>query len=276
MKQRAKLLGPFLYMKKNAVIIVLTCSASVSSNADVLSLMALPDYSTFHLKENGRLEVDERGKVNGATLAIAYEKENTLSMALSSKHQQGETDYQGFTQFGMPINTTVRYQFDEWSLAGAWQLNNQFSFTGALSDIEWQRNIQPSGRVLGLEETYQWQTLAFGVEIRWFLAKEVVFSVQGSALHIFNGTMTFNYPNYAGNPIKLIGINGRGDEVSLEYEKCMQNHCWSLNAGRQSYHLQSSDLQTIEINERRLEIIEPPTEWLIHSVGFGWRFNFNL
>lgn len=113
--------------------------------------------------------VSEKGWLPGIELAARYHSD-AWRMKIEVDHFSSRIDYKGQLQNGTPYNTHTRSEQTRVRTMILPRIMQNFSFVAGLEWQRWNRDIQGSGAVLGLDERYDnWRLLA-GAEYEWNIA----------------------------------------------------------------------------------------------------------
>jgi hypothetical protein len=214
------------------------------------------DYEEFNAQ--GRSLNREEGILPGARFLWRY-ADQRLQHQLSLDVLAGGVDYDGQTQVGIPHETDTKtrlyhlqYQLDYVLLPG-----QVHAVLGASWD-HWSREIQPSGIIIGLDETYSWPALNAGLSFP--LMQSGVHSVSLSAgyLKVLEGRFTVDLSalGFAKEEIDL----GAGDglESSLRYSFSLPDKtAFELELLYRRWSFDESNSKTLNNGTRTLSFLEP-------------------
>ncbi len=183
------------------MIPALAMAADGQSSSQVWLGLSVTDFQYKEFSDLDELLNREDGPVPGLRFAVASSA-GSLLIGLEATYQTGSVDYDGQLQNGTPHKTRT----DETFIDVSFSLGRQF---GMWSEVylgggyhQWDRDIQPSGRVSGLFERYTWiYVLLGGEQLLWQNGKHRL---------SLNAQMT-----YPINPTMALNIAGSGD-VSLD------------------------------------------------------------
>lgn len=266
------ILGLFYFMYQKIIAIVFCFLPNVVM-AGSFDFQLQPALRHFSLNEFGRYEVTEEGYLEGLSLNVRWSPLNQLGLIIASGRWQGDVDYDGHTQLGASFNTHTQYRVEAFEGTAMFNINQNVAMLLGLRDTEWDRHIQSNGNVRDLLEMYHWRAGIVGTQWQWPIARNQTVKFIGSVHLLNNVTMDIHFTDEAIASSQLQGISGRGTDLTLEYEACINRHCFSVAFSDQVYNFSESDPLLINRNHFIVRQIEPSTQWTMQSLALSWRYN---
>jgi opacity protein-like surface antigen len=196
---------------------------ATSMYASPYSLSLSADTTRFDYAETaeGRLldtETNDFGDISGFTLSL---EPSHQGLYITTSYSSGNTDYIGGTNlspdYGSHRTTTDNTVLDYSAGYKIITVLDQYGevempFKIELGYREWQRNIQATSTVSGLDETYDWGYFDIGIGLHFALSPVTSLGIDASYRNAFSARM---YDMY-GNTFNLNNVYGYKVTVPLE------------------------------------------------------------
>jgi len=200
----------------------------------------------------------EEGVLPGLTFFGRYSN-NHLLHQFSATILGGDVDYDGQTQIGLPYQTTTRTHLYNLSyrLEADVLPEHLTAYFSANWDY-WSRSIQPSGAVIGLDETYRWPSLALGLKLPLMSSGKHAVYVSSAYLRILKGKFTVDLSALGfGEPELDLGT-GNGFESTLSYTlKLLHDRKVGIDFYYRQWRFAESNPKTINNGTNTLTFLEP-------------------
>lgn len=205
------------------VFLLFNISASFAETQLTLSPSLLHfDYSEF--SQTNRLLDREKGWLPGIDLNLTHSINTDWSFDIDGAYYTGTVDYAGETQSGIPASTDTKTDLFR---IGA-QINrtlhdNAQLFIGTRLH-QWNRNIQDSSDVTGLDEKYRWQELSIGLNTFIYQNGDDIIDVEVAYLLIRNATMFVDISRIDYGTATLDLTNGTGGRLKISWNREHENN----------------------------------------------------
>lgn len=214
------------------------------------------DYEEFNA--NGRSLNQEQGGLPGLYFFGRY-THNHLQHQLAATLFAGNVDYDGQTQTGIAHQTTTNTLL--YSLSYRLEadiLPERLAAYFSANWDYWSRSIQPSGAIIGLDETYRWPSLALGLKLPLISTGKHAVHVSSAYLHILKGKFTVDLSALGfGEPALDLGT-GNGFESTLSYTlKLLHDRKAGIDLYYRQWRFAESDPKTINNGTNSLTFLEP-------------------
>jgi hypothetical protein len=259
----------------------------IRSLSGILSLMSVPalaqdttiswgaglqfqafDYEEFNTQ--GRSLNQEEGILPGARFFWRY-ADQRLQHQLSLDFLAGDVDYDGQTQVGIPheTDTKTRLYHLQYQLDYVLVPNQIHAILGA-SWNHWSREIQPSGIIIGLDESYSWPALNAGLAFPLLQTGPHSLTLSGSYLKVLEGRFTVDL-SALGFGKEAIDLGaGNGIESMLHYAYTLPDYkTLELELFYRRWSFDESNSKTLNNGTRSLTFLEPRSK----SQRLGLSFN---
>lgn len=117
--------------------------------------------------DNNKL-LTEKGKLWGVFSQVSHQFENQIKVDFLYSGSKGDTDYDGATQTGTPLQSETEQDFQQLKLSFQYPFHyRQFSISPYISYANWQwdREIQATDITLSLGLEYEWDETAVGIRV---------------------------------------------------------------------------------------------------------------
>jgi len=114
----------------------------------------------------GHRLVRERGWLPGIALQAAYTT-GALTWRAGAEAYQGDIDYGGHTQTGVPATSTTSTRLAAVDVGAAYALGSDVSLLARVETDRWRRDIAGTATAVGLQETYRSTRLLAGAAGTW-------------------------------------------------------------------------------------------------------------
>jgi hypothetical protein len=114
----------------------------------------------------GHRLVRERGWLPGLALQAAYTA-GALTWRAGAEVYQGDIDYSGRTQTGVPATSTTSTRLAAADIGAAYAFNGDVSLLALVETNRWRRDIAGTATAVGLQETYRSTRLLAGAAATW-------------------------------------------------------------------------------------------------------------
>ncbi len=199
-------------------------AASTTSLAIDLSVAAELMYFDYEETEDGISLNHETGFIPGVSIA-ASRPYRSIEHSLEFSAYGGEVDHDGNTQQLQPHQTTTEQRIYRLLYKLSWSLQNtDADLYGKVYWQQWDRDIQPNNRVLGLFERYQWWSIEAGTEVPLMRKDRQDLLLGLGILTTLNGTIMIDLSDFGtGEPVLELG-DGIGFFGELKYEIKQNNN----------------------------------------------------
>jgi len=226
------------------------------------------DYTEFSTS-NETLD-NELGWLPGIELKLNQQITNAWQFSLSSEYYQGNVDYTGQTQTGIPHTTNTDTQF--FRLAGNIERNiyEQLNVFAGVQFHQWNRDIKDNNNVSGVDETYKWQEYAIGLNTDFSFYKNHIFNVSAAYLLIRNGTIDVDLSriNFGSTTLNL--GDATGSRFTLSWSQINTNQ---INYGAslfiEAWEFGRSNTAATQGGARSAFVTEPRSE----TINIGLKLN---
>ena len=200
------------------IFLLLNASASFAETQLTLSPSLIHfDYSEF--SQTNKLLDREKGWLPGIDLNLSHTINTDWSFDIDSAYYTGKVDYAGETQSGIPASTDTKTDlFRIGAQINRNLYNNTQLFIGARLH-QWNRNIQDSTNVTGLEEKYRWQELSIGLNAYIYQNGNDILDIEVAYLLIKNATMHIDLSRVDYGTATLDLTNGTGGRLKISWNR---------------------------------------------------------
>jgi len=203
----------------------LSLAIGTSVYASPYSLSISADTTRFDYAETDQdglladTETNDFGEIGGFTLSL---EPSYQGFYLTTSYSSGNTDYIGGTNldptYGSFRTTTQNSVLDYSAGFKSITVLDQYGelempFKLGLGYREWQRNIQGTYDVSGVNETYDWGYVDIGIGLHFAISPTAMLGVDASYQQAFNAQM---YENLHGDTFSLNNVYGYKITVPLE------------------------------------------------------------
>ncbi len=243
---------------------LLPCILLLVGDLKAAELSLSPMLYSFNYKEfnpDGKLLDEEDGKLMGYALELSTQHDTHWHSALSLLLTEGEVNYDGATQSGIPYETRTDEDFTaiKYQLQHHTQLDQKFIELGlGLAYIKWDRDIQPRFLVRGLYEEYRWWEADIAVKFGFEQVMDGRLSFEVSVLQIISPEMEVDLSEFSlGKPDLSLGDRG-GYKLSLEWTRPVNQH-WQigLRAWLKEWRFGRSNSVSVSNGRNSYSIVEP-------------------
>ena len=207
--------------------------ASADGNAFDLGIAAEMMYFDYEETDiSGNVINQETGFIPGLSLSAA-QAFNSVNNTFKISAYDGQVDYDGQTQSGLPHETTTEETIYRMLYKLSWSpASSQSSLYGEAGWQQWDRDIQPTNGVLGLFERYRWWSLEAGIQLPFIKSDSQDLSLQLGMLTTFNGTIMIDLTEagYGNHTLDLGDDFGFSGELNYRYRQARHS---SLQLGLQ-------------------------------------------
>ena len=205
--------------------------------------VGLQDFCYKEFSEKNSLLDREDGRIPGVNAALSLKSEKYL-LGLSFSYTQGDVDYNGQTQGGLPYKTMTSERIVDASISlgilNLIKMTKPSVLYFGLGFHEWQRHILPTSTVFGLVETYYWPYGFFGGKVELLKRENITLWIDGRLTRPINPIMNICFSNYDCEDLHLgVKIGGRAS-LPIHYrwdaknELIVEPYFESWNFGRSS------------------------------------------
>ncbi len=217
----------------------------------------------------------ETGFIPGLTLAVSSPYRRTFN-TLEFSIYDGEVDYDGRTQSGLPHQTTTEQNILRVLYRLSWSPDNsEGALYGKVYWQQWDRDIQPNNNVLGLFERYRWWTLEAGVQVPFIKNERRNLLFELGALATTGGTILIDLASLGyGKPTLDLG-DDYGFSAKLKYEVLhSSNSSFQFGLQVRRWAFGRSNSKTISDGTNHIIITEPDSTSMHTMLSAGYRYHF--
>jgi len=275
---------------KTMFIALLACFASnflLSGSSQAASFFTELALSSeyFHYEEQntqGHRLNREEGHINGASISFGYQPTGNTEFKLTHERVFGEVKYEGFTQSGSGLSTKTKEKFNLSSIRFKQYLGNINGLTGlnwyistALNHRGWERKIQPSSAALGLNENYSWNELDLSIGGDYKISAKSMLTSKIGTVFGFNEKIDVDLSEIgAGKPSFQFG-KVRGKNFNFGYKYLLNAiSTISLLVSYQYWHFERSNVHSINLGPRKINLTEPESDMHRAGVSVQYRSSF--
>lgn len=218
--------------------------------------------------QSGMLLDTEEGLLNNLSLQF-----DTLPYSDHFIHSSGSLasatiPYEGYTQRGKTHSTETREKVTTLNLEYYYiPLINPSNLLGiGLHQIEWLREIQPNGSVLGLNEKYTWNAVSLN-----YLFRYKPWQLKSSVSHLYSGNIKVDLTEVQKGIVSVPLKNGYQAELALSYKKQITSDISTsvITSGLWRYFPESN-----AVNTGNSQVREPRSELFTAGIDFGISYLF--
>ena len=258
-------------------LIFLLLNVSASSFAETqLSLspsLFRFDYSEFSTRD--RLLNREMGWLPGIDLRLNHTINTDWSFDVYGAYFLGTVNYAGETQSGRPASTKTKT--DLLRIGG--QVNRKLYektqlFLGARLH-RWDRNIQNSSDVTGLDETYKWREYSIGLNSYIYKNTNDTLSVEVAYLLIRNATMHVDLSRIDYGSATLDLSDGTGGRLKISWDRQhVKNTRYGVSFVVEGWEYGRSNTKQTQGGSIVALVTEPRSETLNVQLQFNIKHSF--
>lgn len=178
--------------------------------------VSVQDFGYKEFSDQNTLLDREDGWISGVSGSLSQQTDK-YSLDIAFTYLKGDVVYDGQTQSGLPHKTHTNEQIIDGSISlgilNAIKLTRPSSLYFGFGFREWQRDILPTGAVLGLFETYYWYYGFVGGKVELLSKDKLSVWLDGRLTRPINPTMEICFSNFDCADLSL-GVN-TGGRVSL-------------------------------------------------------------
>ena len=252
------------------ILFFLTRPLLADSTIDASIKILYFDYEEFDL--SGATFNKETGIIPGFSIA-ASKKINHFKNTLSVESYDGEVDYDGQRQSGVPHMTQTQETLNRAFYKLNWSPDdNNNSVFGKIAWQQWDRNILPKDNVSGLFERYEWWALEIGILATIYENNTSRWQLELGISKIDNGTIEIDLMDLGLGQPKIELGDGHGVAAQLIYQHTfMTNNALSLSLQHQRWTFSRSNTESIS---NGLNITEPRSESNHSILSFNYHHYF--
>ncbi|MCG6937232.1 MAG: hypothetical protein LJE83_03545 [Gammaproteobacteria bacterium] len=217
----------------------------------------------------------EAGIIPGFTFTVSKYL-NNFNNTISFEAYDGEVDYNGQLQSGIPHSTRT----NETLYRAFYKLNwspteNNISIYGKTTWQQWNRDVLPENNISGLFEQYQWWSFEIGVFTTLFENSRDKWLLEFGTSKINHGTIKIDLSSQNfGQPVLQLG-NGSGISVALIYQhKLSDRNELGLSLHYQRWTFGRSNTKTISNGFITIDITEPRSVSNQTALSFSYKYYF--
>ena len=264
-------------MRNSALLITLLLSFSVTAQAEskifiTPSLMYF-DYTEFDF--NGSVLDKETGWIPGIQFQVAQDFTNQLSIELEISAYNGDANYAGHTQSGLPHHTQTN---EEVIRLGAHIIAPLYSNTNiylATKYHQWNRNIQSNNGIASLFEQYQWWEIAVGSRISFWEKDRQAWIADIAILQTISPTIYVDLSSVDAGSTNLNLGSDTGARLQLMWKTSVEDqYTYGINAFYEIWDFGVSNSQNTSGGSLSLSIYEPESETRHTGIQFQLSFDY--
>lgn len=153
-----------------ALLLLAECARAGDTVTDAAIGVAALHFEFEEFDAQDRRLVRESGWLPGVAGGFSLRRQR-LTLSADFEYYAGDTDYDGRTSAGAPVNSSTDQRMLDAAFNAAWQLPidipPQVYVHAGGGWRHWKRDIQSVGAVSGLDERYRWWRAEAGMQLRW-------------------------------------------------------------------------------------------------------------
>lgn len=231
------------------------------------------DYTEFSTTDQ---ELDnESGWLPGLEARLNHSFASDWSFAIVSAYYSGTVDYVGQTQSGVPHNTDT--DTDLFRIGG--QINRRVYekinlFIGIQSH-QWDRDINDTGNVSGIYETYKWHEYAIGLNSDVYTRENNTLNLEVAYLLIRNATIDVDLTRVNLGATTLDIADGTGARINLTWKTITTNNInYGLSLFAEGWDFGRSNTKPTQNSTALVFVTEPRSETRNIGLQFNIEYNF--
>ena len=251
---------------KNLLLAFLLCQTSIiyaeTSSTTQLTLSPILlyfDYTEFNTDD--QVLDRELGWLPGLELDIKHKFASDWSINLFGAYYQGTIDYDGQTQSGTPHTTITGTKL--FRLGGRIEkgVYKKLRLYVGAQHHQWDRSINDTNSVSGLDETYKWLEYAFGLHSDFPLDERNIINLDIAYLLIQNATIDVDLSRISLGSAKLDIADGNGGRFKLSWKSTYtENIRLGLSFFFEAWDFGRSDTKQTQGGSRSAFVTEPRSE----------------
>lgn len=264
-------------MKPYFYLIFAACLYSAGTKAET-RLSVVPSLLNFDYTEfnaSGGILDQETGLIPGIQFLLARDFSEQLSTELEISAYDGNVDYVGHTQSGLPHNTTTN---EELFGIGARLVAPLSADTDAYLGAKyqrWNRDIFSNNGVAGLFERYQWWELSAGTRISFPVRENQNWIADIALLRTIDPTIYVDLASIGGGDADLDLGPDTGVRFQLMWKLSNDNQTtYAINAFYELWGFGRSDSKATSGGSTSYFIYEPESETRHSGVQFQLGFQY--
>ena len=266
-----------MIMKTCLYLIFAASLYSAGSNAETQFTVAPSllnfDYTEFNA--SGSILDRETGLIPGIQFLLSRDFSEQLSAELEISAYDGNVDYTGHTQSGLPHNTTTN---EELFGIGARLIAPLSAHTDAYFGAKyqrWNRDIFSNNGIAGLFERYQWWELSAGTRISLRARENQSWIADIALLRTINPTIYVNLASVDGGNADLDLGADTGARLQLMWKLSKGNQTtYAINAFYELWGFGMSDSKATSGGSSSYFIFEPESKTRHSGVQFQLGFRY--
>lgn len=231
------------------------------------------DYSEF--SQTNRLLDREKGVLPGIDLNLTHTINTDWSFDIDGAYYTGTVDYAGETQSGIPASTDTRTDLFR---IGAQINRNLYDNTQLFIGTrlhQWNRNIQDSSNVTGLDETYKWREYSIGLNSYVYKNGNDILNVEVAYLLIRNATMFVDLSRIDYGSATLDLTNGTGGRLKISWDRQhAENTRYGVSFVVEGWNFGRSNTKPTQGGSVVAFVTEPRSETLHVQLQFNIKHSF--
>lgn len=258
--------------------------ANNASCVEFISELYTRDINYRELANDGSTLVTEKGKVNGVTFALRASTSNSISFQMGGSVDAGSLEYDGNTQFGVPLSTDTDYVNKKLTFLVFYQKATGLGELGIHLGIErpfWLRSIQETQFSTAVDVEYRWWQGIIGCNLEkefdrfWSMAIEYHYSTNDLGFSDAFGAADISLGNLNGEPsvgttkVKLNRLQDHALNVAL-IKKFSSSWRGGINVTRQWRYWLASDTGVVN-GPVKLTLREPESKMRSWSLALELR-----
>lgn len=245
------------------ICLILCCALAhpLHAGTTIKASASLLDFNYEEFDQSGQSLNKETGIIPGLSIT-ASKALAAFTNTISAKAYDGQVDYNGQTQSGVPHTTNTNETLYRLFYKLNWHPTDYgISIYGKVAWQQWNRDILPANNISGLFEQYQWWSYELGLAATLLESDSDKLILELGASRTSNGSIEIDLsPQGFGKPeLKL--SNGSGFSTALKYQHTLSNkNKISLSLQHQRWEFGRSNTKTVSDGFTTINITEPRSD----------------
>ena len=203
----------------------------------------------------------ETGWLPGFKAKLNYSITPEWLINIHTAYYQGTVDYDGQTQSGIAHSTDTKTKLTRLGASVERSLiENIRLFIGAQSH-HWQRNIQDSNNISGLDETYKWLEYTTGLNVDFPVTAKDIIKLEAGFLFIRNATIDVDLSKINSGTATLGIGDGTGARLNATWtQQHVNNTRYGLGIFFEAWHFGRSNTKQTQNSSSIIFVTEPRSE----------------